>query len=150
MSYSFCFMKMCLAPWFHPITQGLLWKGRGGWTTTVGAVLTFHIDRRQGCQISHRHIGIQQRTVHDVHDFEMSLWTTFLGILKNIYLFSHVGSQLRHAESFLVVAYVIFICDIQTLSCSLWDLAPQAGIKPTSLALSVQSQPLDHHGSSPV
>ena len=43
--------------------------------------------------------------------------------------------------------YVFIYLSALGLSCGMWDLVPQPGIKPGPPALGVWSQPLDHQGS---
>ena len=65
----------------------------------------------------------------------------FLWVFKNADLFTWLY------QGFAAVCR-IFSCGMQTLSCSMWGLVPWPGIEPRPLALRVQSQPVDHQGSS--
>ena len=53
---------------------------------------------------------------------------------------------LQHSAS-LVAARELFSCDMQILSCDMWDLAPWPGIKPRTLQGGQRVYPLDHRGS---
>ena len=63
--------------------------------------------------------------------FSCDMWNLFFKLW-------HVGSSLQQAGS-LVVACGIFSCDMQTLSCVMWDLVPWPRIEPGAPALGVQS-----------
>ena len=59
--------------------------------------------------------------------------------LKNIYFFRLSWVLVVACRIFSVAAYKIFICNMPTLSYSMWDLIPPPGIEPGPPALGVGS-----------
>ena len=55
--------------------------------------------------------------------------------LSNMYLFGCTAPQLRLMRSSVFIVCEIFSCSVWTLSCGMWDLVPQPGIKPRPPAL---------------
>ena len=66
------------------------------------------------------------------------VWFCFNNYLKKLFIWL-CWVLVGIAQNLFSWSMGIFSCDMQTLSCSMWDLVPQLEIKPRTPALEVQS-----------